>query len=92
MITPEYYFGAASEQKCLLLAFTSNCFWLVAKQVSAVKYSSGKGRVVAALGSYQSAATASLDPDDYELFEDAYDSDDYEEVCLRALQQQCCQS
>ncbi len=31
-------------------------------------------------GSNSHAAFTSLDPDDYELFEDAYDSDDYEEV------------
>ncbi|BDA40743.1 probable miniconductance mechanosensitive channel MscM at C-terminar half [Coccomyxa sp. Obi] len=37
------------------------------------------GRRITVLGSNSHAAFTSLDPDDYELFEDAYDSDDYEE-------------
>ncbi len=37
-------------------------------------------RRVIVSGSNSHAAFTSLDPDDYELFEDAYDSDDYEEV------------
>ncbi|KAK9916727.1 hypothetical protein WJX75_006289 [Coccomyxa subellipsoidea] len=48
-------------------------------QVSGIGFLSGKRRTVAAHALNLNAASTSLDPDDYELFEDAYDSDDYEE-------------
>lgn len=54
-------------------------------QVSGIGYLSGKRRTVAAHALNLNAASTSLDPDDYELFEDAYDSDDYEEVCLHSI-------